>query len=311
MRNRACRFVKAWLALTAACGGQPFSADASNLDASSAMVANTASGSDTAPGPDAASVPDTARGAADSSMSVVDSAVADIRTIDVPAPSVTPAVTDQFLWLRADVGVTELNDGVLNWADSSANHLDARQADPTMEPIWLQGGVASRPAVVFNDASFLSLPTGFGDFSLGLSMFAITAVTDTTDSCVDLVDLSNGPLLDNITLGRHDGRVHYQVAGAELQGDLFTAGRAHLISVVHAPGRALSMRIDTGALTTAIFALPASTVRVNNVIGRSLYSGCGGLQGGIAEFILYRRALTDFERAQVESYLQDRWGCCR
>jgi hypothetical protein len=243
---------------------------------------------------------------------VAEAGVADTRTIDVPAPSVGPAVTAQLLlWLRADVGVTELNDGVFTWADSSGNDLDARQSDPSIEPVWLQGGVASRPAVVFNDQSFLSLPQGFADFSLGLSMFAITAVTDTTDSCVDLVHLSNSPQLDNVTLGRHDGRVHYQVLGADLHGDLFTTGRAHLVSVVHSPSRAVSLRIDSAAPTTAVFALPVSTTRVNNVVGRSLYAGCGGLQGGIAEFILYRRALGDFERAQVESYLQDRWGCCR
>jgi hypothetical protein len=318
MRHPGCGFVRTCLLFAAACGGQPFTGDTSNLDASSSAVPDSVSGFDkgpsvdSGPGPDTASSPDTAPDVTDASTMVAEAALADIRTIDVPVPSVGPAVTDQlFLWLRGDVGVTELNDGVLSWADSSSNHLDAQQLDPTVEPSWMQRGVASRPAVMFNDPSFLSLPKGFADFSLGLSMFAITVVTDTTNACADLVDLSNGALLDNITLGRKGGRAHYQVLGSELSGDLFSSGTAHLISVVHAPGRAVSLRIDTAAPITAVFALPTTTMRMTNVVGRSLYAGCGGLQGGIAELLLYRRALSDFERAQVESYLQDRWGCCR
>jgi hypothetical protein len=332
----ACGFIPTWVVLVAACGGQPFSPDDSKLDASSSSVPDTVSPPDAAAsrddaasheaassrdavsnpdltsGADATSTADTARDGDEASIDLAEASVADIRTIDVPAPSVSPAVTTQLLvWLRGDVGVTQLNDGVFNWADSSGNQLDAHQPDPTIEPLWMQAGVASRPAVMFNDPSFLSLPQGFADFSLGLSMFAIIAVADTADSCVDLVHLSNGPLLDNITLGRHAGRAHYQVLGTELNGDLLTAGRAHLISVVHTASRAVSLRIDAAAPTAAVFALPASTARASNVVGRSLYAGCGSLQGGIAEFLLYRRALSDFERAQVESYLQDRWGCCR
>ena len=47
--------------------------------------------------------------------------------------------------------------------------------------MWMSTGLSSRPAVVFDDDDFLSLPAGFADFSLGVSIFAV-AVTDTSPS---------------------------------------------------------------------------------------------------------------------------------
>lgn len=292
MRHGAYAFAPTLLMLAAACGGQPFSAGGAD--------------------PDASTSPDTAPRPSEASADRAEAAMGDGRSADGPNAPGGPAVTDGLLlWLRADVGVTESNDGVSNWADGSGNHLDARQPDPTEQPVWLQAGVSSRPAVVFNAENFLSLPGGFADFSSGISMFAITTITDATVTCIDLVHFSNGPEIADISLGLHDGRLHYEVLDGDLHGDDFPIGRPHLISVVHSPGRAVSLRIDSAAPTTSVFELPATATRLSNVIGRSLYVGCGSLHGGIAEVLVYRRALSDFQRSQVETYLQDRWGCCR
>jgi hypothetical protein len=294
MRHGAYAFASTLLMLATACGGEPFSAGGADLDASTSRF------------------PDTAPRPGEASADRAEAATRDGPSAEGPNGPVGVAVTNGLLlWLRADVGVTESSDGVSNWADGSGNHLDARQPDPTQEPLWLQSGVSSRPAVVFNAENFLSLPGGFADFSNGISMFVITAVTDAAVTCIDLVHLSNGPEVDDIALGLHDGRVHYEVLSGDLHGDLFPIGRAHLISVVHSPGRAVSLRIDAAAPTTSIFEMPASVTRLSNVIGRSLYADCGSLHGGLAEVLVYRRALNDFERSQVETYLQDRWGCCR
>ena len=47
------------------------------------------------------------------------------------------------------------------------------------------------------------------------------------------------------------------------------------------------------------------------MVGRSLYADCGSVHGGIAELLIYRRALNDLERVRVETQLQNRWNCCR
>jgi hypothetical protein len=225
--------------------------------------------------------------------------------------TVDPPVADGLLlWLRADLGVTTSNSAVSEWADQSGNHLDARQVDPSRQPTWTATGVAGRPTVVFNAEDFLSLPSGFADFSRGVSLFAVAVVTEAA-TCVDIIHLSNGPEFDDIALGRHNAREVYEVLEGVLTGADFSLGRAHVLSVVHDTDLSVSMRIDGGGRTGGTFDLPRTAMRTSNVIGRSLYADCGSVHGGVTEVLLYRRALDDAERVRVETQLQNRWACCR
>jgi hypothetical protein len=280
------------LSLAAACG-QPFSAKAPDLDGSSGgSHADSAPENDTTPARDSGTVSDAA---GDGAM----------------LPAEMPPVGDGLLlWLRADVGVTETNGDVSNWADQSGNHLDARQPDPLQQPTWLEAGFLEQPAVIFNAENFLSLPGGFADFSRGISIFTVATLTDPA-SCVDFVHLSNGPEIDDIALGRHDGKAHIEVFNGDLFGQDFSLGHPHLVSVVQGTDGFVDLRLDGGSSATATLDLPSTGTRLSNVIGRSLYAGCGSVHGPIAEVLVYRRALDDGERTRVETSLQERWGCCR
>jgi hypothetical protein len=243
----------------------------------------------------------------EASLVAPDAAGDDGSNEDAAAPPVTQGL---LLWLRGDLGITAASGTVSSWADQSGNHLDARQPDPLGQPMWTTVGLSGRPAVVFNADNFLSLPGGFTDFSRGISIFAVAAITDAA-SCVDIVHLSNGPEIDDIAFGRHDGRVLYEVLDGVLHGDVFPLGRAKLMSVVHGADGSVSLRLDGAGPSTGTFDLPSTAIRTSNVIGRSLYADCGSVHGGIAEVLVYRRALDDSERGMVEGYLQTRWDCCR
>ncbi len=141
-------------------------------------------------------------------------------------------------------------------------------------------------------------------------MFAVFD-TDTTLSCVDALDFSNGPEIDDITIGRHDGHVHYEVADVAFPGDDLPLGTPALASVVHETDATVQLRLNSAPFTVANVELPASVTRLSNVVGRSLYADCGSLNGGLWEALVYSRALTLEERALVESYLQTRWACCK
>jgi len=221
-----------------------------------------------------------------------------------------PVADGLLLWLRADVGVTESNGAVSNWADQSGNHLDARQPDETQQPTWAAVGLSGRPAVMFNADDVLSLPSGFADFSRGISLFAVTSIAD-VEPCVGLVHLSNGPEIDDIELGRYEGRGAYEVLEGVLSGADFPLGRPQLISVVHDGERNASMRFNGGGPASTMFDLPRMVTRRSNLVGRSQYANCGSVHGGLAEMLIYRRALDDAERARVEAQLQNRWACCR
>src|SRR5262245_41038531 len=85
------------------------------------------------------------------------------------------------LWLRADTGIDAPEGRVDHWLDQSGHGNDAVAFDdasrPTVQPMGLHG----MPAIDFDGLDdFLVLPSGFDDFSLGLSMFAV--VVSTTDA---------------------------------------------------------------------------------------------------------------------------------
>jgi hypothetical protein len=237
----------------------------------------------------------------------------DVGLADAAEGGLAPPVSDGLLlWLRADMGVTETRGTISMWADHSGHHSDAVQTDPTKQPKLGSGG--PRAAVVFDTDDFMSLPAGFGDFSAGISMFAVfdtNADPDAAGLCIDVLDLSNGPEVDDITLGRHDGQVHYEVFNSDVHGDMLPPGVPVLASIVHSPDQTVQLRLNSAPFTVANIELPATITRLSNVVGRSLYADCGSMNGGLWETLVYGRALNNDERARVESYLQSRWGCCR
>src|SRR5690349_12038781 len=104
-----------------------------------------------------------------------------------------PAVADGLLlWVRADLGVTQSNGAVSEWLDQSGNQLHARQPDTARQPTLAEMGIGGHPTVVFNGEDFLSLPSGFADFSHGGSFFAVSVVNEMA-TCIDQLHLPNGP----------------------------------------------------------------------------------------------------------------------
>ena len=55
--------------------------------------------------------------------------------------------------------------------------------------------------------------------------------------------------------------------------------------------------------------LPPQVTRGEVFIGNSLYD-CPTFRGRIGELLLYSRAVSDQELLDIESYLQEKWGCC-
>lgn len=289
-----------WLFVASAACGPSFSAGSSDIPDGPSQTPGVDSGADAG------------RTAGEAGRPPVEAAVSDALGSDAAdGPVDAPPVSNGLLlWLQGDLGVTQSGGNVSNWADQSGNHLDARQPDPTQQPTWVMAGVAGRPALLFNAENFLSLPGGFADFTRGISIFAVVAMSD-VGTCVDVIHLSNGPEIDDIAFGRHDGQQHYEVFEGDLHGDSFSLGHAHMMSVVHDPDANVSLRLDNGALVTATFAPPANATRLSNLIGRSMYVGCDSVHGGIAEVLVYRRALGLVERTATENYLQNRWNCCK
>lgn len=236
--------------------------------------------------------------------------------VDVPCavrdacPSLVALPTGALeLWLSADFGVTLANQRVTRWQDRSGVGNDATQPDPAVRPSVMSDWHGGNPAITFDAiSSVLVMPSGFADFSKGLSLFVVADVTS-DQNCPSFVEFSNGGEVDDVTLQETSGVFLYEVADktCESPADQVPRNKPLLMEVVHSATEEMLLLSNGVVLTATSLPLPNMTTRFKNELGRSSYADCTLLGGHIAEVILYRRGLDSSERLIIEDYLRRKW----
>jgi hypothetical protein len=229
-----------------------------------------------------------------------------------PPPGDTPGTPPRdglLLWLRADEGFSGDDAPVALWSDASGNRLDAAQGRETEQPQRAASQLGEKPAIVFDGVDDgLSLPRGFDDFQEGISLFVVVEF-HADDPCAEVVQLSNGPEINDVTLGRNEGGLLYEVADTWFTGGPILVARPALLAVVHRKDGLAELRRDGGVTLVESIALPEPVARQDNTIGNGNYA-CEPLDGKIAEVLIYRRGIEPSEVDDVEGYLQSKWRCC-
>lgn len=218
-------------------------------------------------------------------------------------------------WLKADNGVITSSGSVTTWIDVSGNNNDATQSNSSNRPGVNSSAVAGLPAVTFNGSSqSLDLPSGFSDFTSGMSIFIVAKPTSAG---------SNNTILDLLAgSGSFNGRiVLWEPTTSQLRLELrnssasvsdlngtYQLGSYQLMEVIDDGSTTATMYIDSiqNAQNTSMYAIP-NTTRATNVIGRYGY-GSAFYAGEIAEILIYNEELNSTERAYVEEYLSQRYA---
>lgn len=232
-----------------------------------------------------------------------------------------PAPSDQLnLWLKAETGVTTNEQGcVTGWADASAMHNDAAQANTDLQPRLEDGLIAGRPAIRFDGSDDLlevadgpGLDPGYDDFSMvavvrgtNISSIAHILSKDTgyeTYGYNVSVDPAGGKLRPFVSDDRG-------VATLEDSPDI-ADGRPHLVQVVWDRDGMMSGYVD-GVLVGAIDISQIGVDLQNEtplVIGA--HAGFSGMtwKGEIAELLFYGRALSEGDLGQLGDYLAARYS---
>jgi len=215
-------------------------------------------------------------------------------------------------WFSADSGVTLDSGRVARWTNRAGNGLDAAQISEDSRPKLDHFGDSNHPALRFDgEDDFLGLPPLTATFESGVSIFAV-ARNDGGDACMAMLEVSNGPEIDDISFLWDQSALQYEVFTdvADGQSGAFTTGEPRLLGVVHHPSGEVSLWMNGLANGVASFGLPVREDRNQNFVGRTLYQGCPTWTGEIAEILFYARALEPAERQSVEGYLEQKWGCC-
>jgi len=234
---------------------------------------------------------------------------------DPDPPSAELPTAGLRLLLDAGSAATDFGFGapVTTWRDQSPDGSDA-WSDAATAPVVVADAIGGQPALRFDGVDdHFNLPTGFEDFSAGISLFVVMRPTVLQDG-FKILALGNGSDQDMLVLGRSGGQNGLQYFTNNEAGNVtwfnsapvLSEGAASLFAVEHAASTARIVHNGV-VITEGAVDLPSVAPRSVNYIGQS-YWWEGYLQGDLAEIILYDRALTDAERSSVEAYLDAKYS---
>jgi hypothetical protein len=222
--------------------------------------------------------------------------------------------------------VERVNDGQLSaWFDISetrGTRIKATQDNVANRPRYVEKGLNNLPTVKFNrseSAFFSILPGGFGiSGDSPYTIFSISkngpaggcgAVFSSGTTSVLLFRYACGGPLDTVLL--------QQSAGQTATGDSVNTGistfRLHTVAYDNNPAnRTLKIGLNGSdsifAATSTVMPSASTTNSTPAYIGNStLTSPITLIDGEVAEFIVFARALKDDERREVEAYLLKKW----
>ncbi|MEZ6073620.1 MAG: LamG-like jellyroll fold domain-containing protein [Pirellulales bacterium] len=214
------------------------------------------------------------------------------------------------LHLRADSGVTlDATGAVVTWQDASSARHDASQADVEQRPFLVADAVGGQPAARFDGSGrFLRLAGRL----LDSPQCAVVAVATDQGNGGHREIISNwdgdaGNAGSSVFLGlTGEATVRFTDARAQA-GELAERHEPFVLTAVNAPGETAVYQ-NGGLLTRETSALPDRRLDTEWVIGQQGNINGEFWRGDIAEVIVYDRALSADELADVWNYLYARYG---
>ncbi|MBP1673900.1 MAG: hypothetical protein H6Q24_38 [Bacteroidetes bacterium] len=237
-------------------------------------------------------------------------------------PGGVGSASDNLLWLKADVGTsTTINGNPISfWNDQSGNAMNATQGTANLQPKYLAGAMNGRPAILFNNADgvydYLNLPSGFSNFTGGLSAFVVISpiAAGNWDNFFNL-----GVIAENIGLMRNgmSTNIFYEVfAGGSANGNInfnsITNGSDQIFNIRHDGGTAGTQSTarlykNNNYLTNALVLIPNNVSRSSNYIGHDSW-GSGDMNCEIAEIIIYNYTINTAQRHIIANSLSSKYS---
>ena len=221
-------------------------------------------------------------------------------------------------WYRADSGVI-YNSGtskVSQWQDQSGNAMHASQGTSGNQPTLSTASINNLPAINFAGASsqYLTLPSGFANFTSGAQVFVVVAPTSTQPAVpAKIVDIGNGTASDNLFMQMKTNTTagygsYNNTTSSEIDTTAASIGTSfQLIEGILDNAGNGTVRLNGTSNVTGTLQNLRNLTRSNNYIGGCSAGGCY-LSGKIAEVLIYNTSLSTSDRHDVESYVGSKYG---
>ena len=237
--------------------------------------------------------------------------------------SVTPSLFDATVGGSA---VTAENGTVARWQDKSGNNRHATQAESAIRPLFKNSSYNGRPCLNGSGDRFM-VCEGANINAASLTLFAVYRIAEwqATDNGINpniyhtdilasgyttlgLRSEQGGGTM-NVRIGDADSSAPYTLAGITSTHQNQTAIQATRLN--GSTGAIVSRASGTQAASATVAGtnIPASFgSRVAVMTGFQLTDPGRRWRGDLAEFIIFRRDLSDTDMQRVEKYLAAKWG---
>lgn len=207
------------------------------------------------------------------------------------------------MWLRADAGIIPSSGAkIFQWLDQSGNGRNARMATVERQPSIVGGALNGQPVVRFSGAQSMYLdvftqPTTFSVFIVGKNSLASESFS---------MILGPGGNSPNNQLRWDNGSQALFVTGNAQTIRTSPIGNTRVYHALSAryDGSTMTFYRDGNSMSSTTFSSSAPWTIAS--VG-SWYSSYF-MVGDLAEVILYARAVSETERASVNSYLRSKYG---
>lgn len=199
---------------------------------------------------------------------------------------------------------------VASWTDSSGNGYHATQATGSKQPICTANQQNGKNTLLFTatGSQFLFIPSGLFNLNeADNTVFAVTKRNAETGLVFEVFSLVQvGIATRTVIAFRANGDVIYR-NGALDSTAIFTGNNNIIYSIICGRRNGSNDYISVNNSTES-----SAGNATGGTVDRSTIGGTAGTQlfldGGVAEFIIYRRSLTTTERSQIYSYLSNKWN---
>lgn len=239
--------------------------------------------------------------------------------IEINPPSAAVSRSGLALWLKGDFGTDFTNANL--WGDLSGSD---NNATPSANGVFIaNNAINGYPSVGTYTSppptppNYLTLPSGFFDFSAGASFFIVTNPSNSGGSTGGnyLLDLGNGAASNNLTIGATgvNGRtatftVYSGASPSSLSAtDALTANQYQLLEVIHTGSSTAKILINGNQVASGSIYNVNSISRTMNHIFTNSAASSTLYAGNIAEVLVYNRAITSAEQKALEGYLAQKY----
>lgn len=223
------------------------------------------------------------------------------------------------LWLRSDLGVTAAAGSVSQWIDQSSANNSFFQTNPTFAPQLSPASINGKPTVDFQpQAGVPKFMKAFTLNTVGISVFVVAQLDKAPGFNVNMELLGASAPGATFRLGLSTATAHANLYFGPTTPYIVRApisfdAKPHLYEFHWSgtgPGAVAQYQaaLDGAALTVTSASAPLVALTETLLGSASSGSAARGFRGQIGEVVVYNRALTPVERAELNPVIRQFWA---